>query len=76
MHTVHLTPAFGRDYKSRSEIQHALLENRDFILNNPADRYDGKPVNAEQLVEVGYTHAQVRYAGQRKVALIPLRARP
>lgn len=45
---IHVTPAYGRDYKSAAAAQTDWDANKDFILNDPTSRYDGKPINKEQ----------------------------
>ena len=64
-----LTPAYGRDYKSKAAIQADIDANRDFILNNIMSPWDGKPVSPSDLK--GET-VQVRYAKLHKVAIFKL----
>lgn len=58
---MHLIPAYGRDYKSKKEIQADLEANKDFVIADMSSQYDGKPVNLEQLQEVGERTINVRY---------------
>lgn len=44
-----LTPAYGRDYKSAKAAKKDFLDNKDFILRDVSSRWDGKPINGEQL---------------------------
>jgi len=44
-----LTPAYGRDYKSKAEVLADFDANKDFIISDPTSRWDGKPVNKEQM---------------------------
>lgn len=37
-----LTPAYGRDYKSKKEVEKAIKENKDFVLNDPTSPYNGR----------------------------------
>lgn len=67
-----LTPAYGRDYTSKAKIEADLKAGKDFIIADFSSPYDGKPVNAPQLRDAGYTTANVRYAKLRKVAVIKL----
>lgn len=67
-----LTPAYGRDYRSRRDVELDLESGRDFLVSNVHDPHDGKPVNAEQLVELGFTHAMVRFNGMRRIAEVAL----
>ena len=54
-----LTPAYGRDYKSKKEIEADLKANKDFILQP-----EGQYINYEQLPS-GFH--QVRYKGLTQV---------
>lgn len=38
-----LTPAYGRDYKSKKAALEAYRRGDDFILNDPTSPWDGKP---------------------------------
>jgi hypothetical protein len=58
---MHLIPAYGRDYKSKKEIQADLEANKDFVIADMSSQYDGKPVNLEQLQEAGERTINVRY---------------
>ena len=40
---ITLTPAYGRDYKSKKEIQADIDANKDFILNDYSSPWNGKP---------------------------------
>lgn len=70
MKILHLIPAFGRDYKSKKEIEGSLVGDLDFIIADISSQYDGKPINLPQIKEAGYTHLNVRYAKQTKAAVI------
>lgn len=58
---AHLTPAYGKDYKSRKEVISSLKGGADFLLNDVGSPWYGKPINLPQLKEAGYTSFQVRY---------------
>lgn len=64
-----LTPAYGRDYRSKAAVQRDLHEDNDFILHDVFSPWDGRPVNLPQLIEAGYTDVNVRYSKLRKVAV-------
>ena len=68
--TITLTPAYGRDYKSKDEVIRALLDGKDFILNSFSDPYDGKPCNLEDLQADGVLSVNVRYSGLKKIVCI------
>ena len=61
-----LTPAYGRDYKSKAEIEKDLNTDKDFIAAN------GQYINKSQLVEMGLKQINVRYGKLRKIAVVKL----
>jgi hypothetical protein len=65
-----LTPAYGRDYKSRMAVLLDLTANKDFIIADASHLWDGKPINLSQIREEGHTSVRIRYAGLRKVATV------
>jgi len=69
-----LVPAYGRDYKSKKTVQADLDADRDFIISNIQDRYDGKPCNASDLKRDGCSHVMIRYARLTKIAEFKLPA--
>lgn len=66
-----LTPAYGRDYKSKKEIEKDLNEGKDFVVNSYND--NGRYINREQLLELGMKTVNVRYADNRKVTVIAIK---
>jgi hypothetical protein len=65
-----LTPAYGRDYKSKKELLADLNSGKDFVLNS----FDGTGyVNLEQLVEMKRTGFQARYGQSRKVCSVVIK---
>lgn len=68
MHAT-LTPAYGRDYTSKAEIERDLLDGKDFNLVT-FDR-EGL-VNLFDLLEMEIHEANVRYGKLRKVAVFNL----
>lgn len=61
---ITLTPAYGRDYKSKREVIEALGKS-DFIIQAYGHPYDGKPCSPTS--DLAGQRVQVRYAGLRKV---------
>lgn len=59
-----LTPAYGRDYTSAAAARADFDAGKDFILNEHGHRYDGKPINKEQIPPG--TNVKIRYAQLRK----------
>lgn len=71
MKTIVLTPAYGRDYSSAVDAETDFLENRDFILWNPVDPWNGKPANLRDLRNYSdYTHAQIRFNFNRGLTVV------
>ncbi len=70
--TLSLVPAYGRDYKSKKAIQVDLDADKDFVIADMMNRWDGKPANRRDLMAQGYTQVKVRYAKLRKVAILKL----
>ena len=61
-----VTPAYGRDYKSKKAALADWNANKDFIINDISNRWDGKPVN-KQGAEVGKLTIMIRYDQLRKI---------
>jgi hypothetical protein len=76
MKTLHLVPAYNRDYKSKKEIEGSLVGDLDFLISDFHHPYHNKPINLPQIKEAGYTHVNVRYAQQRKVTVIEIAKLP
>jgi hypothetical protein len=62
-----LVPAYGRDYKSKAEVEADFLANKDF-LNQSFDEPRPRPINREQ-IPPGST-VNIRYARMTKVAVL------
>lgn len=64
INAMHVTPAYGRDYRSRNEAMKHWYEGKDFILQDPSSPWDGKPVNIE---DAKGAPVYLRYKNKRKV---------
>lgn len=60
-----LTPAYGRDYKSKKEVQADFDANKDFTVQ-PEGSYSTKA----ELRAMGYNEVNIRYGKLRKVAVL------
>lgn len=61
-----LTPAYGRDYKSKKALLADLNADKDFVANS----FSGTTyINSSQLKKE-VSSVQIRYAQQRKVAMV------
>ena len=67
-----LTPAYGRDYKSKATVKADLDRDLDFLLADFSSPWDGKPVNLSQLKADGYTEVNIRYKQLRSVAVFKI----
>jgi len=66
---VTVSPAYGRDYKSKAAVVVDFNNELDFIIEDFGDSYCGKPVNRAQLVELGYRREKDQPHGWRKAEL-------
>ncbi len=65
-----LTPAYGRDYKSKAAALADFDDNTDFIINDAFSPWDGKPVNKAQLSGQKVT---IRYSNLKKVFVVQVK---
>jgi hypothetical protein len=68
---VTLTPAYGRDYKSKAAVEADIRAGKDFVFNAYGDPGDGRYCNLQDL-QGKYKSVNVRYAKLTKVAVITL----
>lgn len=66
-----LTPAYGRDYKSKAEVEKDFYGNKDFHC---VDLFSQGYINRKDLIAVGEKFINVRYAKLRKVAVLRVEA--
>ncbi len=48
--SISVTPAYGRDYTRAEDVKADWQAEKDFLLNDPTSRWDGKPINRQHLV--------------------------
>lgn len=70
MKKLSLVPAYGRDYKSKKEIEGSLVGGLDFLIADVGSPDNGRYINLPQIKEAGFTHLNVRYSKLRKIAVI------
>lgn len=59
---INLIPApYNPPLGSKDEVVRTLMCNKDFIINDVSCKWDGASVCLQELLDDGYTHAQVRY---------------
>lgn len=64
-----LTPAYGRDYKTKAEVVSAWNADKDFLLHMGLEV---RPINRPDIGVFGecYDQITVRFAKQRKVTVL------
>jgi len=68
-------PSYGRDYKTKKEVQAAWDANKDFIILSYG-RWMGKPINkTDAQQDPSIMAVNIRYKGHRSVHVINMRAR-
>jgi hypothetical protein len=65
-----LIPAFGRDYKSKKEVEADFAAGKDFILLAVPGQGRDLPANKQSLTEARIANVNVRYAKLTKVAVL------
>ena len=64
-----LTPAYGRDYKSKTEVLKDFNDNKDFLAHTlDSTGY----TNKEDLIKLKYKTVTIRYAKLRKIMVVKL----
>lgn len=59
-----LTPAYGRDYRSKASVQADWAAGKDFVTQ-PEGRYASR----RDAIEAGLTTVNIRYGNLRKVGV-------
>ena len=72
MSRINLTPMPGKDFKSQKEVEKAFKADKDFLINDMFNRWDGKPCNRSSLKEAGVQTAQIRYGNLRKAITVKI----
>ncbi len=71
--TATITPAFGRDYKNKKELEADFNQNKDFIYNDFTSPYNGKACNRADLKKAGVSQVKARYKNQTKVFILDIK---
>lgn len=64
---VIITPAYGRDYKSKAAFLADFNQDKDFMNQ---DMFGSQLINREDMKNAGIKEAQIRYSQLRKVGMI------
>jgi len=65
-----VVPAYGRDYKSKKEVEAAWNADKDFIVQDMMSRWDGSSVNKSDAKSMGIKSVTIRYKQLRNVTVI------
>ncbi len=60
MKRITLIPAYGRDYKSKKALMDDFDGDKDFIIQDFFNKYDGKPCNKSDLKRDDYNVAEIQ----------------
>lgn len=67
-----LTPAYGRDYKSKAQLKEALEAGEDFVMNSPTQR--STYINKQGLLRYfGPGMYQFRYGKSKKATMLEVK---
>jgi hypothetical protein len=67
-----VSPAYGRDYKSKKAVLVDWNDNKDFTIQ---DMYKAGMVNKQQVIKLkedGYTHIHIHYKQLTQVMVLPI----
>lgn len=66
--TLTVIPAYGKDYKSKKEVEEAFESGADFKIMNPG--YGGRYINKQDALQFGANELKIRYANKSRVHII------
>jgi hypothetical protein len=67
-----LTPAYGRDYKSKKAVLRDWNDGKDFTVSDMFSPYDGKPTNKQDMEQSTETEVLIRYKNLTQIAAVSL----
>lgn len=67
--SINVIPAYGRDYKSKAEVWLALENQKDFLIADISNPYNGKYISLREIKREGFDSVQVRYRKLREVQI-------
>ena len=68
-----LTPAYGRDYKSKKAVTEDFNADKDFIAHSHDPRLRTHYTNRHDLVQMGHKQVRIRYSKLRKVMMMEVK---
>lgn len=70
--SICISPAYGRDYKSKKEVLAAFQDNKDFVVESIMSPHCGRYCNRADLIKGGESKVEIRYARKSKVTIVKL----
>jgi hypothetical protein len=70
MKRMGLSPAYGREYKSKQTIVDDLLADKDFLITDFNRNENGRLINLSQIRDLGVTSLSVRYSKLTRVVVL------
>lgn len=69
-----LVPAYGRDYKSKKEVEEAWKLGKDFMISDMSSPWDGKMINLQDAKADGsLRQVNIRYKKMTQVTVIDVK---
>jgi hypothetical protein len=72
MNSTTLVAAYGRSYRTSAAAIADFEAGKDFLIADVSNRWNGKPVNRDQLREAGYIQVVIRYLDSRRLVAVPV----
>lgn len=72
MKYINLVPAYGRDYKSKSEVLEAVKAGKDFQVSDLFSPHSGAYANTQDMAVDGPVCLKIRYKKLTQVCVIQL----
>jgi hypothetical protein len=72
--SITVTPAYGRDYRSKAQAIADWEAGKDFILQDITSPWDGKPINKEDAERSGFREVKIRFKQMRQIAVVKMAA--
>lgn len=70
---ITLTPAYGRDYKSKKAAIEDFQADKDFIYNEFSSPWDGKYCNKTDLQNAGVHTVNIRYKNLTQICNVKVK---
>jgi hypothetical protein len=68
-----LTPAYGRDYKSKKAVTEDFNNDKDFVAHSYDPKQLGYYTNKQDLKQMGAKQVRIRYSKMQKVMMMEVK---